>query len=226
MLNALLNEERALVSEIAGTTRDTIEDEINIDGIAYRFIDTAGIRKTEDLVENMGIQKTFEKIGQAQVVLYLLNAETFEIQQEKVKFEIQNIKSKHPHKKLLVIANKTDAISKEQLAKLQATIPELIALSAKEKTGIELLTNHLTSLVQTGALQNNESIVTNSRHYDALLKALNEINKVDEAMELGVSGDLLAIDIREALYFFGLITGEVTTDDLLGNIFANFCIGK
>ena len=151
---------------------------------------------------------------------------TFEIQQEKVKLEIQNIKSKHPHKKLLVIANKTDAISKEQLAKLQATIPELIALSAKEKTGIELLTNHLTSLVQTGALQNNESIVTNSRHYDALLKALNEINKVDEAMELGVSGDLLAIDIREALYFFGLITGEVTTDDLLGNIFANFCIGK
>jgi tRNA modification GTPase len=226
LLNALLNEERALVSEIAGTTRDTIEDEINIDGIAYRFIDTAGIRKTEDLVENMGIQKTFEKIGQAQVVLYLLNAETFEIQQEKVKLEIQNIKSKHPHKKLLVIANKTDAISKEQLAKLQATIPELIALSAKEKTGIELLTNHLTSLVQTGALQNNESIVTNSRHYDALLKALNEINKVDEAMELGVSGDLLAIDIREALYFFGLITGEVTTDDLLGNIFANFCIGK
>lgn len=226
LLNALLNEERALVSEIAGTTRDTIEDEINIDGIAYRFIDTAGIRKTEDLVENMGIQKTFEKIGQAQVVLYLLNAETFEIQQEKFKFEIQNIKSKHPHKKLLVVANKTDAISQKQLAKLQAAIPELIALSAKKKTGIELLTNHLTSLVQTGALENNESIVTNSRHYDALLRALNEINKVDEAMELGVSGDLLAIDIREALYFFGLITGEVTTDDLLGNIFANFCIGK
>ena len=126
----------------------------------------------------------------------------------------------------MVIANKTDAISQKQLAKLQAAIPELIALSAKKKTGIELLTNHLTSLVQTGALENNESIVTNSRHYDALLKALNEINKVDEAMKLGVSGDLLAIDIREALYFFGLITGEVTTDDLLGNIFANFCIGK
>ena len=109
---------------------------------------------------------------------------------------------------------------------LKGQIPELIPISAKEKSGIETLTNQLTSLLNTGALHNNETIVTNSRHYDALLKALNEIKKVDEGIQMGLSSDLMAIDIREALYYFGLITGEVTNDDLLGNIFANFCIGK
>ncbi len=226
LLNALLNEERAIVSDIAGTTRDTIEDEIIIDGVAFRFIDTAGIRDTKDVVESIGIQKTFEKITQAQVVLYLFDAAQSKNGSQKFKIEIETLKNKHPQKQLIVIGNKADKISSNEMTLLKSLIPELIPISAKEKSGIETLTNQLTSLINTGALHNNETIVTNSRHYDALLKALNEINKVDEGIQHGLSGDLLAIDIREALYFFGLITGEVTNDDLLGNIFANFCIGK
>ncbi len=226
LLNALLNEERAIVSDIAGTTRDTIEDEIIIDGVAFRFIDTAGIRDTKDVVENIGIQKTFEKIGQAQVVLYLFDAEKSKEESQKFKVEIETIKNKYPQKQLVIIANKADKITASEIETLKSEIPELIAISAKKKKGVEKMTDALTALINTGALHNNETIVTNSRHYDALQKALNEINKVNDGLELGLSGDLMAIDIREALYFFGLITGEVTTDDLLGNIFANFCIGK
>ena len=226
LLNALLNEERAIVSDIAGTTRDTIEDEIIIDGVAFRFIDTAGIRDTKDVVENIGIQKTFEKIGQAQVVLYLFDAEKSKEESQQFKVEIETIKNKYPQKQLVIIANKADKITASEIETLKSEIPELIAISAKKKEGVEKMTDALTALINTGALHNNETIVTNSRHYDALQKALNEINKVNDGLELGLSGDLMAIDIREALYFFGLITGEVTTDDLLGNIFANFCIGK
>jgi tRNA modification GTPase len=226
LLNALLNEDRAIVSEIAGTTRDAIEDEIIIDGVAFRFIDTAGIRETKDIVESIGIKKTFEKIGLAQVVIYLFDAEKSKVESQKLKVEIEILKNKHPQKKLIIIANKADKISADELAVLKTEIPELIAISAKQKQGIETMTNQLTSLINTGALHNNETIVTNSRHYDALLKALNEINKVDEGTQLGIPSDLLAIDIRESLYYFGLITGEVTNDELLGNIFANFCIGK
>ncbi|NJB84136.1 tRNA uridine-5-carboxymethylaminomethyl(34) synthesis GTPase MnmE [Wenyingzhuangia aestuarii] len=226
LLNALLNEERAIVSEIAGTTRDTIEDEIIIDGVAYRFIDTAGIRETKDVVENIGIQKTFEKIGQAQVVIYLFDLNNIQYQVSNIKMELESIKNKFPQKQLIVIGNKADTISDAHITALKQEIPELIAISAKSKIGIETLTNELTKLVNIGALNNSDTIVTNSRHYDALLKALNEIDKVDYGLQNDVSGDLMAIDIREALYFFGLITGEVTSDDLLGNIFANFCIGK
>ena len=226
LLNALLNEERAIVSDIAGTTRDAIEDEIIIDGVVFRFIDTAGIRETKDVVENIGIQKTFEKIGQAQVVIYLFDLSSNKYQVSSIKTELESIKNQHPLKQLIIIGNKADRISEEKLANFQAEIPELIAISAEQKMGIDTLTNQLTTLINTGALQNNETIVTNSRHYDALIKALKEINKVDEGTQLGISSDLLAIDIREALYFFGLITGEVSNDELLGNIFANFCIGK
>ncbi|WP_010135869.1 tRNA uridine-5-carboxymethylaminomethyl(34) synthesis GTPase MnmE [Ochrovirga pacifica] len=226
LLNALLNEERAIVSDIAGTTRDTIEDEIIIDGVTYRFIDTAGIRNTKDVVESIGIQKTFEKIQQAQVVIYLLDTQKFAAQSSVLKLEIKVIQNKFPQKQLIVIGNKADTISQTQKQALKKEIPELITISAKEKAGIETLTNELTKLVNIGALNNSDTIVTNSRHYDALLKALNEINKVAEGLEGNISGDLLSIDIREALYYFGLITGEITTDDLLGNIFANFCIGK
>ena len=226
LLNALLNEDRAIVSDIAGTTRDAIEDEIIIDGVTYRFIDTAGIRETSDVVENIGIQKTFEKIGQAQVVIYLFDLSSTKYQVSSIKTELESIKNQHPLKQLIVIGNKADKISKEKLTLVKKDIPEIIPISAKEKSGIEILTNELTKLVNIGALNNSDTIVTNSRHYDALLKALNEINNVAEGSLLGISSDLLAIDIREALYYFGLITGEVTNDELLGNIFANFCIGK
>jgi tRNA modification GTPase len=197
-----------------------------IDGVAFRFIDTAGIRETKDVVESIGIQKTFEKITQAQVVLYLMDVAKSKTESQNFKIEIETLKNKYPQKLLIVIGNKADKISTEEMTLLKGQIPELIPISAKEKSGIETLTNQLTSLLNTGALHNNETIVTNSRHYDALLKALNEIKKVDEGIQMGLSSDLMAIDIREALYYFGLITGEVTNDDLLGNIFANFCIGK
>ncbi|WP_299110408.1 tRNA uridine-5-carboxymethylaminomethyl(34) synthesis GTPase MnmE [uncultured Winogradskyella sp.] len=226
LLNALLNEDRAIVSEIAGTTRDTIEDEISIGGIGFRFIDTAGIRETEDIVESIGIKKTFEKIEQAQVVIFLFDALQFKIHSEDFKVEIEKIKNKYPQKPLLVIANKIDKLEDTELAKMQTEIPEIKLLSAKTGFGVEQLTNSLLNLINTGALRNNETIVTNSRHYDALLKAFEEIQKVQHGLETELSGDLLAIDIRQALYHFGEITGEITNDDLLGNIFANFCIGK
>lgn len=230
LLNALLNEERAIVSDIAGTTRDTIEDELVIEGIGFRFIDTAGIRDTKDVVESIGIQKTFEKIEQAQVILYLFESLKFKVQGSEHIIEIQKIRNKYPQKPLVVIINKVDLLSEQELNTIKAELETLNlkpeTISAKQKTGIEELKNTLLSFVNTGALRNNETIVTNTRHYDSLLKALEAIQKVRFGMESGLSSDLIAIDIKDALYYFGEITGQVSNDELLGNIFANFCIGK
>jgi tRNA modification GTPase len=226
LLNALLNEDRAIVSEIAGTTRDTIEDEISIGGIGFRFIDTAGIRDTNDVVESIGIKKTFEKIDQSQVVIYLFDSTKYKAQSDKFKVELEKIKNKYPQKPLIILANKMDQIDDIQITQMQSEIPDIKLLSAKTGFGVEALTNSLLKLINTGTLRNNETIVTNTRHYDALLKALEEIQKVQQGMDENLSGDLMAIDIRQALYHFGEITGEITSDDLLGNIFANFCIGK
>jgi tRNA modification GTPase len=231
LLNTLLNEERAIVSDIAGTTRDTIEDELVIDGIGFRFIDTAGIRETKDVVESIGIQKTFEKIEQAQVVLFLVDSLQFTVDSLKsLRVETEKIKNKFPSKPIVVVANKADLLTETEISKLEEQLTtynlQLVTISAKQKTGIDELKATLLSFVNTGALRNNETIVTNSRHYDSLLKALEEIAKVRYGLEQGISSDLMAIDIREALYYFGEITGEVTNDELLGNIFANFCIGK
>ena len=228
LLNALLNEDRAIVSDIAGTTRDTIEDEINIGGIGFRFIDTAGIRDTQDIVESIGIKKTFEKSEQAQVIIYLFDAATLSNKRENLQStitEINRIKNRFPQKPLIVVANKIDKADNEFI-KSSFKIDDLMLLSAKENIEVDQLKNKLLTFVNTGALRNNDTIITNSRHYDALLKALEEISKVKYGLETNISGDLLAIDIRQALYHFGEITGEITNDDLLGNIFANFCIGK
>lgn len=230
LLNTLLNEERAIVSDIAGTTRDTIEDELVIDGIGFRFIDTAGIRETKDVVESIGIQKTFEKIEQAQVVLYLVESQMSNV--ESIVPHINEIKQEHPEKPIIVIFNKVDLLSENKITEISTLVSTFdfrlstIFISAKQKTGIDELKTTLLSFVNTGALRNNETIVTNTRHYDSLLKALEEIQKVKWGLNAGISSDLMAIDIRSALYFFGEITGEVTNDELLGNIFANFCIGK
>ena len=225
LLNALLNEERAIVSDIAGTTRDTIEDELVIDGIGFRFIDTAGIRETKDVVESIGIQKTFEKIEQAQLVLFLVeNSRAKDL--DGLKREIEEIKNKYPQKALLVIMNKMDLLQETEVSTLTSQISNLILISAKQKVGIDHLKGQLLGLVNTGALRNNETIVTNTRHYDSLIKALEEIQKVQYGLDMNISADLMAIDIRQALYYFGEITGQVTNDELLGNIFANFCIGK
>jgi tRNA modification GTPase len=233
LLNALLNEERAIVSHIAGTTRDTIEDELVIGGIGFRFIDTAGIRETEDHIESIGIKKTFEKIEQAQVVLLLVDGYRLTVDGlTVVKIEIEKIRNQYPLKPIVIIINKKDLIPTENHSIISQELttdnhqPTTLFISAKNNIGIDALKNQLLSFVNTGALRNNETIVTNTRHYDSLLKALDEIQKVKFGLETNLSSDLMALDIREALYHFGLITGEVTNDELLGNIFANFCIGK
>jgi len=230
LLNSLLNEERAIVSDIAGTTRDTIEDELVINGMSFRFIDTAGIRETKDVVESIGIKKTFEKIEQAQVVLYLFDSLKFKVQSSEYIIEIEKIKNQFPLKPLVVVINKVDLLSETEIQDIKKQLEplnvKLELISAKNNQGIEDLKNQLLSFVNTGALRNNETIVTNTRHYDSLLKALEEIQKVNYGLQTNLPSDLMAIDIREALYHFGNITGEVTNDELLGNIFANFCIGK
>ncbi|NEV93463.1 tRNA uridine-5-carboxymethylaminomethyl(34) synthesis GTPase MnmE [Psychroflexus sp. YR1-1] len=234
LLNALLNEERAIVSEIAGTTRDTIEDEISIGGIGFRFIDTAGIRETQDTIEGLGIQRTFEKIKQSQVIVKLIDTPKVFDQKhqlipeewQRVKADIQQLKDAFPERPFLLLANKADLLTDANKDRLRADFNDLLFISAKAKTGIEAIQEQLLSYVDAGALRNNDSIVTNSRHYNALLLALEEINKVQDGLNQGLTTDLLAIDIRQALYHFGEITGEVTNDELLGNIFANFCIGK
>jgi len=227
LLNALLNEDRAIVSEIAGTTRDTIEDEIVIDGVAFRFIDTAGIRKTEDVVENIGIKKAYEKAENAQLILFLIDASKGQDSIDAIQKEIEKIEAKFPNKRLLTIGNKVDKLSATELENLKVVIPSLLPLVAKEKLGIDKLRNELTSLVNIGALSNNETVVTNSRHFEALSKALESIMEVQNGIDLGITTDLFSIDIRECLRYLGDITGEYDIDkDILGHIFGNFCIGK
>jgi len=226
LLNALLNEDKAIVSNIAGTTRDAIEDELIIEGVKFRFIDTAGIRHTDDTVESIGIKKTFAKMAESQVIIQLLDASLIsKANAADILASIEETKAQYPEKETLVVLNKMDLADKVLLSKVFSEL-EPLHMSAKTGTGVELLKTKLLDMVHTGKLQNNDTIITNARHYDALRFALKNIQKVQDGMQTGLSGDLLAIDIREALYHFGRITGEISTDDLLGNIFANFCIGK
>ena len=227
LLNALLNEEKAIVSDIAGTTRDAIEDELIIDGVVFRFIDTAGIRETEDVVENIGIKKAYEKAENAQLIIFLIDSNKYAHSKDLFLEEIETIKKRFPNKRLLVIANKIDTLSCHDSSILQSEIENLILLSAKQNIGVDELKEELISLVNTGALSNNETIVTNSRHFEALTLALESINSVKNGIELDISSDLFAIDIRECLRHLGNITGEYDVDkDILGHIFGNFCIGK
>ena len=226
LLNALLNEEKAIVSTIAGTTRDAIEDEITIEGVKFRFIDTAGIRQTNDTVEAIGIEKTFKKIAQSQVVLQLFDGSKIsEETYSEIKNKIEKKLSQYPDKQQLIIVNKMDTSNFKTIEKCFDQY-DYLTISAKTGEGVEALKKQLLGLVQMGKLHNNDTIITNARHYDALRQALDNIQKVQHGLQTGLSGDLLAIDIREALHHFGRITGEISTDDLLGNIFANFCIGK
>lgn len=226
LLNALLNEDKAIVSNIAGTTRDAIEDELIIEGVKFRFIDTAGIRHTDDTVESIGIKKTFVKMAQSQVIIQLLDASIIsKANAADVLSSVAETKVQYPEKETLVVLNKMDLADKALLSKVFSEL-EPLHMSAKTGTGVELLKTKLLDMVHMGKLQNNDTIITNARHYDALRLALENIQKVQVGMQTGLSGDLLAIDIREALYHFGRITGEISADDLLGNIFANFCIGK
>ena len=227
LLNSLFNEEKAIVSEIAGTTRDAIEDELIIEGVSFRFIDTAGIRQTNDIVESIGIKKTFEKAENAQLLIFLIDSNKFVGSKSTFLEEIETIKNRFPNKRLLLIANKIDSLPEKQRKEITTSVKDILLLSAKEKIGITTLLKELTSLVNRGALSNNETIVTNSRHFEALNNALNAINSVQEGIDLEISTDLFSIDIRECLRHLGNITGEYDVDkDILGHIFSNFCIGK
>lgn len=233
LLNALLNEEKAIVTDIAGTTRDAIEDEMTLGGIKFRFIDTAGIRETEDVVESIGIKKTFEKIEQSRIVLYLFNVQPFDSaqgdteKQQLIRDEIAQLKEKTAGKTLIVLANKMDLIEDASLLQNLGEVENLIPISALNKSGLQELESRLTSEINLGALNSNQTIVTNARHHHALQQSLEDIIRVEDGMANQISGDFLAMDIREAFKHLGSIIGEVDTDrDILGNIFGKFCIGK
>lgn len=221
LLNALLNEERAIVSNIAGTTRDTIEDEIHIGGINFRFIDTAGLRETTDEIEKIGVERAIEKLEKSAIYIYLFDVAQLTL--EEVEDDIKSL-SNTPMR--IIVANKTDLANKEQIDMFIDSEFDIEFISAKEKNSLDLLHHKLLEKVEIDKLDSNQLLVTNSRHYDALVKSLAEIDKVQEGIDNQLSGDLLAIDLRQAIYHLGEITGQVSNDELLGNIFSNFCIGK
>lgn len=220
LLNVLLNEERAIVSDIAGTTRDTIEDEVNIKGVTFRFIDTAGIRETTDVIEAKGVERTREKIKQARLIVYLFdpNQETIDSVEKQI-LEIKNTEIP-----FLTIINKSDLLDAPQRAMYKEFNPMFI--SAKEKSGIEELKDELLNRVNLTNIDENDVMVTNIRHVDALYKTAEALERVLEGIDHSVTSDFLAMDIRQSLYHLGEITGVVSTDDLLDNIFSKFCIGK
>ncbi|MDF1674304.1 MAG: tRNA uridine-5-carboxymethylaminomethyl(34) synthesis GTPase MnmE [Vicingaceae bacterium] len=226
LLNALLNEERAIVSDIAGTTRDVIEDELNIKGINFRFVDTAGIRETTDQIESLGIKKSYEKIDQALVVLLMVDAVT--ISKEKLQSDVAKIRERisNKQKKMFVIANKIDKGNEQEVLQKFEGIDDVVFIAAKDNKNVEEITNKLYISVAEGLVNTNDTVVTNARHHEALSQANGYLLRVLEGLDQQITGDFLAMDIRQALYHLGQITGEISTDDLLDNIFSKFCIGK
>ncbi len=228
LLNHLLNEEKAIISDIHGTTRDVIEDVIAINGITFRFIDTAGIRDTQDEIETLGIERTFQKIDQASIVIWMIDVTQFS---EKIEKVAEKIIPKTEGKKLIIVFNKVDKIDQEEQSIMEEEfLPEVnatrISLSAKFKHNTEILENALIQAAGLPEIKDNDVIVTNLRHFEALTNSLNAINRVNEGLQQGISGDFLSQDIRECMHYLGEITGQINTDEVLGNIFSKFCIGK
>ncbi len=233
LLNILLREEKALVSEVPGTTRDAIEDVIHLAGMTFRFIDTAGIRETTDKVEIMGIKRTMDKIRQARIILLMAEATDNPEHIDHLVCELRK-KKEFDGKKLVLLINKSDL--KEQGEKTGSTgnnmFPSLgkndrvLRISAKTQQGLEELKDMLVSIVNEGKPGENDVVVTNMRHYEALKNAHEAVKRATEGLDNLLPGDLLAMDIREVLHYLGEITGQITTDEILGNIFKNFCIGK
>ena len=218
LLNALLNEERAIVSHIPGTTRDTIEELLNINGVNFRLIDTAGIREAEDAIEQIGVERTMEKISQSALLIYVYDSAI--LTQSELKLDIENLQK--PGIRILTVANKIDLTSAEQLSK---NADEQVNISAKNKVNIEALKAKIYNTAITQKLTETETLVTNVRHLEALQKTVEAISRILDGMDT-VTSDFLAMDIKQALHYLGEITGEITTDDLLENIFSKFCIGK
>lgn len=217
LLNRLLKDDRAIVSDVHGTTRDTIEDTIDINGITFRFIDTAGIRQTQDEVEQIGITRTYAAIDKARIVLWLIDAEPSTE-------EINDVLQRTENKKLIVIKNKADKADNNSYNSLKLPF---ITISAKFGTGIDELEQAIYEAADIPALTENDIIVTNARHYDALVRAHDSIQRVIDGLQIQLSGDLLSEDLRQALDTLAEITGgQITPNEVLGNIFKNFCVGK
>jgi len=217
LLNSLLNEDKAIVSDIAGTTRDSIEDELIIKGYNFRFIDTAGIRKTEDIIETLGIEKTLLQANKSTIIIYLIDA-TLDINQQLI--DIKKLE-KEDQRKVIKVINKIDLNSS-----IKNQLQDIVYISAKEKKGLEKLKNEILDFTNLNSLSNNNTIITNQRHFDQLNKTLNELDIIVDGLNNDLSSELLSINIKQSLFHLGLITGEVSTDDLLANIFGKFCIGK
>jgi tRNA modification GTPase len=228
LLNALLNEERAIVSSIAGTTRDSIEEVMVMDGISFRFIDTAGIREAGDQIEKIGIERTFEKIALASVVIYLYDCTQLSL--DELDSDLKSLQSED--KIIISVANKLDlagGMSNHFENSLQEKFPKIIHLgiSAKEKTNLDFLKKEIVKQVNKKVKTNQSIIVTNARHYEALNNSLAALKKVEQGLSARLSGDLLTMDIKMVLYHIGEITGQIDVDtDILGTIFSKFCIGK
>ncbi|WP_276868933.1 tRNA uridine-5-carboxymethylaminomethyl(34) synthesis GTPase MnmE [Bacteroides heparinolyticus] len=226
LLNTLLNEEKAIVSDIHGTTRDVIEDTVNIGGITFRFIDTAGIRETSDTIESIGIERTFQKLEQAEIVLWMIDATDTASQISQLSLQIL---PRCEGKQLILVFNKADLV--ENPSDISSTLPfpekiQSIAISAKKQTNIDALKQMLVSTANLPIVTQNDVIVTNLRHYEALTHALEAIQRVQQGLTDNLSGDFISQDIRECIFHLSDIAGEVTNDMVLKNIFENFCIGK
>lgn len=227
LLNHLLNEDKAIVSDIHGTTRDTIEDIVEVQGITFRFIDTAGIRKTSDTIETMGIERTFKKIEQAEIVLWILDCTQLS---EHMEWLTSKIVKKAKGKPIILLFNKIDKITPDEhdvLSQLFETFEgEQIFISAKNKTNTHLLEEALLRAARLPELQTGDVVVNNVRHYNALNKAHEAIQRVLSGLDSGITGDFLSQDIRECMFHLGEITGQISNDEVLINIFSKFCIGK
>jgi len=224
LLNILLEDERAIVSEIPGTTRDVIEDEMTIDGVLFRFIDTAGIRTTSDVIEQIGVNKAFEAIRKSAIVIYLFDSH--EISSGDLKNELEMLKEHIGNSQVVIVANKIDTENLKELKDEFCDHPDLIYISAKEHKNIEELKQRLIDLFDARTVNTGDTVVTNARHAQSLKNAAGALEKVKEGMQNKIPGDLLALDIRYALNELGMITGEVNNEDLLDSIFTKFCIGK
>lgn len=222
LLNALLNENRAIVSEIAGTTRDTIEEILNIDGILFRLVDTAGIREhTSDIVESIGVERSLAKMKQADVVIYLFDVNSTTVPElEAVKKDLDQ-----QHIQYLLVGNKSD-LADDTIRNSFDARSTILFIAAKQNQHVEVLKERLVDMVLQGKLQTEDTVVTNARHYHALQEVLKSLNDIHAGLDNHIPGDLLALDIRRCLHFLGDITGEITTEDQLDYIFSKFCIGK
>jgi tRNA modification GTPase len=222
LLNALLNEERAIVSEIAGTTRDTIEETLNINGVLFRLVDTAGIREhSTDVIENIGMQRSKDAMKKADIIVYLfdsLDGLPADVIAQKEELEKEGIK-------YLLVGNKVDAVGVEA-AKKQFADSDILFISAKEKDNVQQLKQALYDIVVGGEIKQEGTVITNARHHHALQQVLSSLTDIRNGMDNNIPGDLIALDIRRCLHYLGEITGEVTTEDKLDYIFSKFCIGK